>query len=42
MKDKNVWREAAKEQYRLLDNGDPALAKELLNLMKKHGVRRPA
>jgi DNA-binding helix-hairpin-helix protein with protein kinase domain len=34
--------EAAKEQYRLLNNSGSALAKELLKLMKKHGVRRPA
>jgi DNA-binding helix-hairpin-helix protein with protein kinase domain len=36
------WREAAKEQYRLLQVSDRALAKELLRLMKRHGVRRPA
>ncbi len=36
------WMEAAKEQYRLLKNSDPSLAKELLKLMKKHGVRKPA
>jgi DNA-binding helix-hairpin-helix protein with protein kinase domain len=34
------WMEAAKEQHRLLKDSDPALAKELLKLMKKHGARR--
>ena len=33
------WREAAKEQHRLLKDSDPALAKELLKLMKKYGAR---
>jgi tetratricopeptide (TPR) repeat protein len=36
------WKEAAKEQHRLLNDSAPSLAKELLKLMKKHGVRRPA
>lgn len=33
---------SAREQYRLLKSRDPALAKELMWLMKKHGVRKPA
>jgi hypothetical protein len=31
--------EAAKVQHHLLKSSDPALAKELSKLMKKHGVR---
>src|SRR5262249_55583106 len=33
------WMEAAKEQHRLLKDSDPALAMELLKLMKKHTAR---
>ncbi|MGH9752342.1 MAG: tetratricopeptide repeat protein [Blastocatellia bacterium] len=33
---------SARAQYRILKDVDPTLAEELLKLMKKHGIRRPA